>query len=213
MILETIVVGALQVNCYILGCERTRQAVVIDPGENAGTIQAVLRQQRLTLGQIIVTHAHFDHVLAARALQEASGASFWLHPAERPVLATMRPMTMAWIGYDPGEPPRVDGELRAGQAVVFGDETLEVRATPGHSPGGLTFVHHASRRAFTGDALFAGSVGRTDLPGGDMAALLASIREQILSLPDDYAVLAGHGPASTVGQERRSNPFLMGSGW
>ena len=213
MLLEIIVVGALQVNCYVLGCERTRQAVVIDPGENAGTIQAVLRKQRLTLGQIIVTHTHFDHVLAARTLQEASNASFRLHPAERPVLATMQPMTMAWIGYDPGEPPRIDGELCAGQAVVFGDETLEVRATPGHSPGGLTFVHHASRRAFTGDALFAGSVGRTDLPGGDMAALLASIREQILSLPDDYAVLAGHGPASTVGQERRSNPFLMGSGW
>ena len=213
MILETIIVGALQVNCYLLGCERTRQAVVIDPGDNAPAIQAALRKRGLTLTAILATHVHFDHVLAARPLQEATGASFYLHPAERPILAAMRGMTQAWLGYDPGAPPEVSGELAPGQPVVFGDEMLEVRATPGHSPGGVTFIHHASRRAFTGDALFAGGIGRTDLPGGDLRILLAGIREQILTLPDDYAVFPGHGPASTVGEERQSNPYLSEDGW
>lgn len=213
MILETIIVGALQVNCYLLGCERMRQAVVIDPGDNAPAIQAALRKHGLTLTAILATHVHFDHVLAARLLQEATGASFHLHPAERPLLAAMRGMTQAWLGYDPGTPPEVSGELAPGQPVVFGDEMLEVRATPGHSPGGVTFIHHASRRAFTGDALFAGGIGRTDLPGGDLRTLLAGIREQILTLPDDYAVFPGHGPASTVGEERQSNPYLSEDGW
>jgi glyoxylase-like metal-dependent hydrolase (beta-lactamase superfamily II) len=213
MIRETLIVGALQVNCYILGCERTRQAVVIDPGDNAPAIQAALRKHGLTLTALLATHAHFDHVLAGRPLQEATGASFHLHPAERPLLAVMRSMTQAWLGYDPGDPPEVSGELAPGRPVVFGDETLEVRATPGHSPGGVTFVHHATRRAFTGDALFAGGIGRTDLPGGDLRTLLAGIREQILTLPDDYAVLPGHGPASTVGEERWSNPYLSEDGW
>jgi glyoxylase-like metal-dependent hydrolase (beta-lactamase superfamily II) len=213
MILETITVGALQVNCYLLGCTQTRQAVVIDPGDNAPAIRAALRKHGLTLAAILATHAHFDHVLAGRPLQAAIGAPFHLHPAERPLLAMMRGMTLAWLGHDPGDPPQVGGELAPGQAVVFGAETLEARATPGHSPGGVTFVHHASRCVFTGDALFAGGIGRTDLPGGNLPALLAAIRSQILTLPDDYIVLPGHGPASTVGAERQSNPYLSEDGW
>ncbi len=211
MILETLVVGTLEVNCYILGCERTRQAVVIDPGDDARAIQAVLRRHNLTLVAILATHAHFDHLLAGRPLQQATGAAFYLHPAERSMLEVMPRMTMAWLGYDPGEPPTVDGDLLPGRPVVFGDETLEVRFTPGHSPGGVTLVHHAGRRAFTGDALFAGGIGRTDLPGGHAATLLASIRAQILSLPADYVVLPGHGPATTVGEEALTNPFLLES--
>lgn len=210
MILETLVVGALQVNCYIVGCAQTRQALVIDPGDNAAAILAVLRKHGLTLTAIVATHAHFDHVLAGRALQEATAAPFYVHPAERSLLAMMRGMALAWLGHDPGEPPQVNGELTPDRPVVFGAETLEVRATPGHSPGGVTLVHHAGRRAFTGDALFAGSVGRTDLPGGDWPTLLAAVRTQILTLPDDYLVLPGHGPTSTVGAERRTNPYLNG---
>jgi len=213
MILETLTVGALQVNCYLLGCAQTRQAVVIDPGDNAPAIQAALRKQGLTLTALLATHAHFDHLLAGRALQEATGAPFYLHSAERPLLAALRGMTRAWLGYDPGDPPQVSGELAPGQPVVFGEEMLEVRATPGHSPGSVTFIHHASRRAFTGDALFAGGIGRTDLPGGDLPTLLAAIRSQILTLPDDYIVLPGHGSASTVGEERQSNPYLSEDGW
>jgi glyoxylase-like metal-dependent hydrolase (beta-lactamase superfamily II) len=213
MILETIPVGALQVNCYLLGCAQTRQAVVIDPGDNAPAIQAALRKHGLALTAILATHAHFDHVLAGRPLQEATGAPFHLHPAERPLLAALRGMTRAWLGYDPGDPPQVSGELTPGQPVGFGEEMLEVRATPGHSPGSVIFIHHASRRAFTGDALFAGGIGRTDLPGGDLRILLAAIRSQILTLPDDYAVLSGHGFASTVGEERQGNPYLVEDGW
>jgi hydroxyacylglutathione hydrolase len=207
MIFDTLTVGALQVNCYILGCEQTRQAIVVDPGDNPKAILAGLRSHDLILARIIATHAHFDHLLAARPLQEATGAPFTLHPAERPILLTMRSMTMAWMGYDPGAPPRCDSELLPGQPVIFGAEVLEVRLTRGHSPGGVTFVHHASRRA-----LFAGGIGRTDLPGGNMQTLLAAIRDQILTLPDDYAVLSGHGLASTIGEERRSNPFLAEDG-
>ncbi len=210
MILETIEVGALQVNCYVLGCEQTRQAIVIDPGDNPRAIQAALRKHNLILARIVATHAHFDHVLAVRPLQEATGAPFYLHPAERPVLDFARHMAMAWMGYDPGEAPRVDGDLAPGQPVHFGVETLEVRLTPGHSPGSVTLVHHASRRAFTGDALFAGSIGRTDLPGGDLETLLTAIRGEIMTLPDDYEVLSGHGPATTVGEERATNPYLVG---
>ncbi|PKO23200.1 MAG: MBL fold metallo-hydrolase [Chloroflexi bacterium HGW-Chloroflexi-1] len=209
MILETIIVGALQANCYVCGCARTRQAVVIDPGDNASAIIETLGRHNLSLSRIVATHAHFDHVLAAQSLQEVTGAPFYIHPADRPILAAMRQTTLAWMGYDPGELPQVSGDLTAGDVITIGDLALEVRPTPGHSPGGVTFVDYAGRRAFTGDALFAGSIGRTDLPGGAIETLLAGIRSQILSLPDDYAVLPGHGPASTVGEERRTNSFLM----
>jgi hydroxyacylglutathione hydrolase len=209
MILETIVVGPLQVNCYVLGCEVTREALVIDPGDDAPAILAALRRHNLKPTRLLATHAHFDHVLAARPLQDATAALFYLHPADRPVLATVRQTAMAWTGHDPGELPEVAGDLTAGETISAGEIALEIRLTPGHSPGGITLIDHSGRRAFTGDALFAGSIGRTDLPGGSLELLLSTVREQILSLPNDYAVLPGHGPASTVGEEWRSNPFLM----
>ena len=212
MILETLPVGMLQVNCYVLGCESSRQGVVIDPGDQPGAILGALRRHGLTLTAILGTHAHFDHLLACRPLQEATAAPFYLHPADRPLVAAMQRTCIAWLGYDPGEPPKVDRDLVAGETLEFGEIRLEARHTPGHSPGGVTFVEHANRRAFAGDALFAGSVGRTDFPGSDHATLIGSIMSEILSLPDEYAVLSGHGPATTVGAERRSNPFL-GDAW
>lgn len=211
MILETVIVGALEVNCYVLGCERTRRAIVIDPGDDPDRILAALRRHNLSVDRLTATHAHFDHVLAVRALQEATGAPFYLHPADRSLLGAMRGTSMAWIGYDPGAPPLVDGDLVPGETIHVGDLALEVRATPGHSPGGVSLVDHRDHRVFTGDALFAGSIGRTDLPGGDLELLLGQIRSQILTLQDDYAVLPGHGPSSTVSEERRSNPFLVTS--
>lgn len=212
MLIEMIPVGMLQVNCYVLGCERTKQAIVIDPGDEAAVILAALSRSELQLAQIIATHAHFDHLLACRELQERTGAPFYLHPADRPLIAALRRTCMAWLGFDPGPTPEITGDLRPGVALQVGDIVLEIRHTPGHSPGSVTFVDHAGGRAFTGDALFAGSIGRTDLPGGDMRTLLASIKSQIFSLPDDYAVLSGHGQASTVGEERATNPFLT-EGW
>ncbi len=185
-------------------------AIVIDPGDEAEAILAALDQHALILARILATHGHFDHLLACRALQERTGAPFYLHPADRPLVAALRRTCMAWLGYDPGQPPDITGDLAVGETIQIGEIMLEVRHTPGHSPGSVTLVDHAGRRAFTGDALFAGSIGRTDLPGGDMQTLLDGIRAQILSLPDDYAVLSGHGPVSTVGDERQSNPFLTG---
>lgn len=210
MILSTLPVGALQVNCYVVGCERTRRAIVIDPGDQAPDILKALARHGLTLDRILGTHAHFDHLLACRPLQEATGVSFYLHPADRPFVAEMQRTCMAWLGYDPGEPPEVNGDLVPGEIVRVGDLALEVRHTPGHSPGGVTFVEHAERCAFTGDALFAGSVGRPDLPRGDRDGhiLIPAIHAQILTLPDDFRVLPGHGPATTVGRERQTNPYL-----
>ena len=209
MIVEHLVVGALQVNCYILGCERTHRAVVIDPGDGLRAIQAVLRRHQLTVDRIVVTHGHFDHLLAARPLQDATGAPFFMHEGDAPLLEMMQRTSLAWLGYDPGSPPQVNGYLPPGGVIEVGEIALEVRATPGHSAGGITLVDHAGRRAFTGDALFRGSIGRTDLDG-DLPTLIESIQSQILTLPDDFAVLSGHGPASTVGEERRANPFLIG---
>lgn len=213
MILKTLPVGMLQVNCYILGSESTREAVIIDPGDNADDILAALNRHGLRLARILATHAHFDHLLGCRLLQERTGAPLYLHRAEVPLVAAIAKTCQAWLGYDPGEPPTITGYLTPGEVVAVGDIRLEVRATPGHSPGGLTFVEHASRSAFTGDALFAGSIGRTDFPGSDLKTLLTGIRTEILSLPDDYAVFSGHGPASTVGRERRTNPFLDEDAW
>ncbi len=210
MNLETLVVGALQVNCYVLGSQEMQSAVVIDPGDNLRAILALLERRNWTVDRIIATHGHFDHLLAARALQEATGAPFFIHEGDVALLAKMQPTSMAWLGHDPGDPPAVSGYLGDGATVEVGELALEIRATPGHSAGGITLVDHAARRAFTGDALFRGSIGRTDLDG-DFPTLLESIRTQILTLPDDYAVLSGHGPTSTVGEERTSNPFLVGS--
>ncbi len=208
MIVETVVVGALQVNCYVLGCDRTGSAVVIDPGDNAPAILGVLRKRELKLERILATHAHFDHILGVRPLQELTGAPFWLHPGDRPYVESIRQTAMSWLGVDPGVPPCVDGDLEPGEVVTFGDETLEIRHTPGHSPGGVTFVDQRGGRCFVGDAIFAGSVGRTDLPGGSARTLIDGIHREILSLPDHFVLLSGHGPATSVGQERRTNPFL-----
>ncbi len=208
MIVERLVVGALQVNCYVLGCEATGQALVVDPGDQAQEILKLLERRRLKLERIVATHAHFDHIMGVRALKTATGVPFELHAADLPLVADMPQRVRLWLGFDPGQPPAVDGFLREGESLRWGKQTLEMRLTPGHSPGSLTFVDHEGRRAFVGDALFAGSIGRTDLPGGNLLQLLTAIRQEIFALPDDYAVLPGHGPATTVGVEKRTNPFF-----
>lgn len=209
MIVENIVVGMLQVNCYILGCEETGEGVVIDPGDFGSRIVDLIRRLNLKIVAIPNTHAHFDHVLAVNEVRAATGAPFWLHPADEPVLERGREMVKLWMGYDPGPMPQVDGAIAAGDTVRFGKQELEVRLAPGHSPGSVVYIHRASKQVFAGDVLFAGSVGRFDFPGSDGPTLLRSIREQLLTLPDDYAVYPGHGPATTIGRERRRNPYLQ----
>lgn len=208
MIVKALTVGLLQENCYILGCEATLKGVIIDPGDNARGIMRVVQQEGLTIEKIINTHAHFDHVLAVNAVKAATKAPFYLHAADLNILRDVPERVRLWLDseVDPIDDP--DAFLEHGQIIRFGEAMLEVRFTPGHAPGHVVFVDHAGHQVFGGDTLFQGSIGRFDLPGGDGPLLMRSIREQLLTLPDDYVVYPGHGPATSIGDERESNPFV-----
>jgi glyoxylase-like metal-dependent hydrolase (beta-lactamase superfamily II) len=208
MIVKGLTVGLFQENCYILGCEDTRQGVIIDPGDNARAILKVVQQNGLTIDKIINTHAHLDHVMAVDAIRSAIGARFYHHRADWPVFHDVPHGPRLWLDteIDPIDEP--DEFLEHGQIIPFGNEQLEVRFTPGHAPGHVVFVHHKDRMVFGGDTLFEGSVGRFDLPASDGPTLFRSIREQLFTLPDDYTVLPGHGGATTIGNERAYNPFV-----
>ena len=207
-IVKGITVGLLQENCYLFGCARTKRAVVIDPGDNARSILRLAAQAGLTLEKIINTHAHFDHVLAVSGIKAATGAPFCLHRSDLPILRETPDRVRLWLDMevDPVDDP--DEFLEHGQIILVGDEQLEVRFTPGHAPGHVVFVHHGGRQVFAGDTLFQGSIGRFDLPLADGPTLLRSIREQLFTLPDDYAVHPGHGPSTEIGVEREHNPFV-----
>ena len=208
MIVQGLTVGMLQENCYILGCESTQAGVIIDPGDNARAILKAVRQAGLTIVKIINTHAHLDHVMAVDAVRATTQAPWYLHPADLPVLRDVPERARFWLDseIDPIDDP--DEFLEHGQILTFGNEELEVRHTPGHAPGHVVFVHHASGQVFGGDTLFAGSIGRFDVPGADGPTLYRSIREQLFTLPDATVVHPGHGPATTIGDERRDNPFV-----
>jgi glyoxylase-like metal-dependent hydrolase (beta-lactamase superfamily II) len=196
--------GAFAENCYLLADPERREAVVIDPGEEAELFLARLEHERWTPTAVWLTHAHLDHVAGVAALKAATGVPVLLHPADR-ALYDATPRQAAMFGLSADVPPPPDGELAEGQRLSVGDCAFEVLHTPGHSRGSVTFVGHGM--AFTGDALFAGSIGRTDLPGGDTETLLRSIREKLFALPDATVVLSGHGPETTIGAEKRTNPF------
>lgn len=208
MIVKGLAVGLLQSNCYVLGCETTRRGVIIDPGDSARAILRLVAQHDLTIEHILLTHAHFDHVMALEPVQLATQAPALLHPADLPVLRDAPERVSLWLDTEIDPLPEPDGFLAHGQIIRFGEEELEVRFTPGHAPGHVVFVHHAGRQLFGGDTLFQGSIGRYDLPLADGPTLLRSIREQLFTLPDDYLVYPGHGPATTIGDERRHNPFV-----
>ena len=205
MFLETIVVGSLAVNCYIVGDQHTREVVVIDPGDNAEKILDVIRRAMLTVKAIVNTHAHFDHVGAVEQVRQATRAPFMIHADEVPVLASAQ-MSGAMFGMRLTQPKPADQLLREGDEIKVGAVTFRVLHTPGHTPGGICLV--ADKSVFVGDTLFQGSIGRTDFPGGDYGTLMASIRDKLLPLPDDTVVYSGHGPATTIGEEKRFNPFV-----
>ncbi|MEW5721894.1 MAG: MBL fold metallo-hydrolase [Thermodesulfobacteriota bacterium] len=192
MIFQHLTAGPLMVNCYLLGDETTRQGVVIDPGGNVGDIVSLLERHGLTLGAIVNTHGHWDHTGGNAELKRRAGGRILIHAAE------------PCRGFQP------DGYLGEGDVVAFGPHRLEVLETPGHSPGGLSLYLRAGRVVFVGDLLFAGSIGRTDLEGGSFEVLVRSVRDKIFPLGDETRVLPGHGPLTTVGEERRFNPFLKG---
>jgi hydroxyacylglutathione hydrolase len=200
--------GQLVENCYLVADRRTGEAVMIDPGEEPSMFLAELDTRGWTLQAIWLTHAHVDHIIGVEAVRHSTGALIHLHPLDRPIYDAL-PQFGSWVGMNLDPPPPPDVDLRPGEVLAVGGLRFEVRYTPGHSPGSVSFVGEG--RAFCGDALFNGSIGRTDLPGGDYATLMASIQSQLLSLPDSTVVHSGHGAETTIGVERLTNPFLTGA--
>ena len=205
MMLIRLIVGPLQVNCFILADEKTREAVVIDPGDDAGDVLKIVREKGLKVKYIVNTHGHFDHIGANKAIKDATGAELLIHEGDAPVLASASRQS-ASFGLNPISSPQADRFVKHGDVITAGEVSLTVLHTPGHSPGGISLLEQGM--VFTGDALFAGSIGRSDFPGGDLMTLLHSIKTNLMTLPDDTKVFPGHGPASTIGDERRDNPFL-----
>lgn len=209
MIHESLVVGAFQCNCHILADEKTKEAVVVDPGDKACEILAALKSLGVTVKYLLHTHAHLDHVMGTRAVHEKTDGMILLHPADAPLYAMISKQA-AMFGFTADDPHAVDEPLKDGQTIAFGKHTMTVLHTPGHTPGSCCFRLDAGRRLlFSGDTLFARSIGRTDLWGGDFDAEIASIRSKILALDDDTVVYPGHGPETRVGEERKKNPFLI----
>lgn len=199
--------GRFVQNSYLVGDAVTRDAVLIDPGEDpSGPLGEVLRE-RWQVRAIWLTHAHIDHVLGVPDARRATGAPILLHPDDLPLYHGV-PQQAQWMGIESPALPPVDGPLAEGQVLQVGPYDFTVRHVPGHSPGSVAFV--GKDRVFGGDVLFAGSIGRTDLPGGNLYVLMRSIARSLLSLPDETILHAGHGPDSTIGAERATNPFLTG---
>ena len=201
--------GAFAENCYVVADRAVGEAVLVDPGEEAELFLARLQAERLRLTAVWLTHAHLDHVLGVATVRERTGVPVWLHPADRPLYDHVPDQARALVGVvlDPLPPP--DHDIVPGLPLAAGGHTFEVRHVPGHSPGSVALVGDGV--ALVGDVLFAGSVGRTDLPGGNSGQLLTSIRTQLLTLPDETVVYPGHGPETTIGRERATNPFLSGA--
>lgn len=205
LILETLAVGPLQVNCYIVGCAATRKALVVDPGEEAERIHALVRTAGLEVQTIVNTHGHFDHVGGNRLLLEATGAELLIHVADAPFLPRVREHA-AIYGLQVAASPPPTRTLVGGEVLSLGALAVQVIHTPGHTPGGICLL--VNNHLFAGDTLFADSVGRTDLPGGSHEDLVASIREKLFVLPAETVVHPGHGPDTTIGREKRLNPFV-----
>jgi glyoxylase-like metal-dependent hydrolase (beta-lactamase superfamily II) len=211
MLVETFPVGLLQCNCVVIGDPESGEAIVVDPGDEPARVQQVLREHGLRCRAILITHTHIDHVGAIAELKDATGAKLMLHRADVP-LYDMLGVQASWLGGMLAAPERaaVDEHLEHGDRVKAGALEAETLHTPGHTPGSLCFHFAAADPLLiAGDTLFAGSVGRTDLPGGDFEQELASIRDRLLVLDDRTRVIAGHGPETTIGRERRRNPFLQ----
>jgi len=208
MIHKIFPVGPLQCNCSVIGDEKTHEAMVIDPGDQIEGILEILRQQKLTLKQIVITHAHIDHVGGAMKLKATTGAPILMNQNDHALLK-MLDMQAAWVGMRPPGDVQVDEAIGQGRVLKIGEIASNVIHTPGHTEGSICLYFPAEKKLIAGDTLFAGSIGRTDLPGGSMDKIMRSLHTQVLALPDETEVVPGHGPSTTIGEERETNPFLQ----
>lgn len=207
MLFETIVVGPLGVNCFILGDKQSSEGVVVDPGADGELILAAIARFGLKVKYIVNTHGHFDHIGSNKQMQEQTGAEFLIHEKDLWLLSEAARSARQY-GLQADDSPLPNRYLTDGMRLDFGRRTIEVLHTPGHTPGGCSLLLREEKLVITGDTLFADSVGRTDLPGGSHEQLIASIKAKLMPLADDTVVWPGHGPSSTIGRERRSNPYI-----
>jgi hydroxyacylglutathione hydrolase len=207
LIHEILPVGPLQCNCSIVGDEISREAMVIDPGDDIADILAIIQKHNLSVKQIVITHAHIDHVGGAMKLREATGAPILLNENDYALLK-MIDVQAAWIGMQSPGKVEIDRNIGEQETVQAGSLLANVIHTPGHTEGSVCLYFPAEKKLIAGDTLFSGSIGRTDLPGGSFDKIMRSLREKVLALPDDTTVIPGHGPLTTIGLERESNPFL-----
>jgi hydroxyacylglutathione hydrolase len=208
MIHKIFPVGPLQCNCSILGDEKTHEAMVIDPGDQIEGILEILRQEKLTLKQIVITHAHIDHVGGAMKLKAATGAPILMNQNDYALLK-MLDVQATWVGMKPPGAVQIDESVNQGRVLKIGEISSQVIDTPGHTEGSICVYLPTEKKLIAGDTLFAGSIGRTDLPGGSMEKIMRSLHNQVLALPDETVVTPGHGPNTTIGEERETNPFLQ----
>lgn len=204
MIIKKLTVGPIMANCFIVACEETRQAAVIDPGDEVDRILMTLADEKLKVAVIIDTHGHFDHVGGNARMKQATGAPLLIHRLDVPMLGQLSAAASQW-GMTAEDSPPPDRTVDEGDDISFGNLAFKVIHTPGHTPGGISL--HADGAVFVGDTLFAGSIGRTDFPGGDYATLISSIQDKLFALGDEVVVYTGHGPETTIGVEKRTNPF------
>jgi hydroxyacylglutathione hydrolase len=208
MIHEILPVGPLQCNCSIVGDEASREAIVIDPGDDIQDVLAIIQKHSLTVKQIVITHAHIDHVGGASKLKALTGAPVLLNQNDYALLK-MLDVQASWIGMRPPEKVTIDQSITSGDIVRAGTLEAQVIHTPGHTEGSICLYFAPEKTMIAGDTLFAGSIGRTDLPGGSYEKIIDSLHEKVLALPDDTIVVPGHGPLTNIADERESNPFLQ----
>lgn len=209
MIHEILPVGMLQCNCSIFGDEATREAIVIDPGDEIDDILALLARHSLTVKAIVITHAHIDHIGGAAKLKAATGAPVYMNAKDRELYDGLD-MQASWLGVEPPARTDIDSPARDGDSLTLGDTAFHILHTPGHTQGSISLWIPAENKLIAGDTLFRDSIGRTDLPGGDSRQILRSIHAKLLVLPEAAVVIPGHGSNTTIGREKARNPFLQG---
>jgi glyoxylase-like metal-dependent hydrolase (beta-lactamase superfamily II) len=211
MIHEILPVGPLQCNCSVFGDQQSREALVVDPGDEIGRVLEIVAKHGLTVKAIVITHAHIDHIGGAQRLKQATGAPVYMNPDDEELQAMLDEQA-AWLGMAPPQPVTIDAAAKDGDRLVVGATDIYVLHTPGHTPGSISLWLPQERKLIAGDTLFRDGIGRTDLPGGDGRRILRSIHDKLLPLPEDTLVIPGHGENTTIGREKRLNYFLQGLG-